>query len=113
MARTNTYTCKTCGKTYERCIKCLIEKPNFDAENFCTHNHADIYSILSKHGCNLISADDALKALSAYNIDEIKFSEDVAAHIVRIKSETTVNAPTPTTTEEKAQQYNKNKKKKW
>ena len=112
MARTNTYTCKTCGKTYEFCLRCQIAKPDYDAENFCSKQHAEIYGILSKHGCNLISAEEALKELSAYNIGEIKLTEDVAAHVARIKSE----APVPAVAEAKVpdtQQYNKNKKKKW
>lgn len=116
MARTNKYTCKTCNNAFERCIKCMIEKPNFDAENFCTKDHADIYAILSKHGCNLITADEALKELSACNIDEIKLAEDVAAHIARIKSEATVKAEAPAIAETKTpavQQHNKSKKKKW
>ena len=98
----------------------MIAKPDFDAENFCTHDHADIYGILSKHGCNIITADDALVALAAYNIDDITLTEDVAAHIARIKSEATVKAEapakkavaeTPVVTTDK--QSNKNNKKKW
>lgn len=113
MARTNRYICKTCGDAFERCVKCMVSKPDFDAENFCTHEHADIYGILSKHGCNLITADEALKELKAYNIDEIKLTEDVAAHVARIKAEAPaiVEATTPAITTVK--QSNKNHKKKW
>ena len=116
MARTNRYTCKLCGTVYERCVKCMIAKPNWDAENFCTKSHAEIYAILSKHGCNLITADEALAELASYNIDEIKFTEGVAAHIERLKSEATVKVEAaaveaePVTT---VKQSNKNKKKKW
>ena len=63
MARTNTYTCKTCGTKYEFCLKCQVARPSYDAENFCSKEHDAIYGILSKHGCNLISADEALKEL--------------------------------------------------
>lgn len=119
MARTNRYICKTCGTAFERCIKCMVGKPDFDAENFCIHEHADIYAILSKHGCNLITADEALTELKAYNIDEIKLSEDVSAHIERIKSEGTAKTEVSVNIEAKkpevttALQSNKNKKKKW
>lgn len=120
MARKNKYTCRTCGDTFERCIRCMVAKPNYDAENFCIRDHADIYAILSKHGCNLITADEALAELKAYNIDEIKLAEDVAAHIARIKSEATVKDEVPTleVVNDKpivktAPQSNKNKKKKW
>lgn len=112
MARTNRYTCKTCGTTYEFCLRCQVAKPNFDAENFCTHEHADIYAILSKHGCNLITADEALAELKVYNVDEITLTEDVSAHIVRIKSEATVKEDKKPSAKT-IMQSNKNNKKKW
>ena len=52
MARTNTYTCKTCGTKFEFCVKCQVSRPDYDAENFCSKEHEAIYAILSKHGCN-------------------------------------------------------------
>lgn len=119
MARTNTYTCKTCGTKYEFCLKCQVARPDYDAENFCNKQHNEIYAILSKHGCNLISADEALKELSAYNIDDIKFAEDIHSHIERIKSEATpvkATAKVVEVAEEpivKSDIMSKNKKKKW
>ena len=127
MARTSTYTCKVCGTTYEFCLKCQVARPDYDAENFCSHKHADIYATLSKHGCNLISADEALKELSAYNLDEITLAEDILAHIERIKSEAgakveeivTVEEPkaiveeVAPTIEEPIVKSNKKNKKKW
>ena len=127
MARTSTYTCKTCGTTYEFCLKCQVARPDYDAENFCSHKHADIYATLSKHGCNLISADEALKELSAYNFDEITLTEDVSSHVDRIKSEAgvkveeTVVVEEPKAVEEEivpteeksTAKYNKKNKKKW
>ena len=120
MARTNTYTCKTCGTKFEFCLKCQFTRPDYDAENFCSHNHNDIYTILSKHGCNLITAEEALKELAAYNIDEITLTEDVLAHIEKIKTEANVQVeiPAETTVEEVSERpnvntYKKNKNKKW
>lgn len=126
MARTNIYTCAVCGTTYEFCLKCQVAKPDYDAEKFCSKNHAEIYAILSKHGCNLISADEALTALSAYNLDEITLTEDILAHIEKIKVEAGVKVEEPVVevvAEETApiteattvvKQSNKNnKKKKW
>lgn len=116
MARTNIYTCKTCNDTFEFCLKCMVSRPDYDAENFCSKNHADIYATLSKHGCNLITADEALKELTAYNIDGIKFTESVAEHIARIKSEAIAKASIPSIAKEKpvTQQFNNNNnKKKW
>jgi hypothetical protein len=100
MARTNTYKCAVCGTTYEFCLKCQVSRPDYDAEKFCSHNHADIFAILSKHGCNLITAEEALKELSAYNLDEITLTESIQAHINKIKAEATVNTEEPTVTVE-------------
>ena len=122
MARTNTYTCAVCGKTYEFCLKCQVARPDYDAEKFCSHNHADIYGILSKHGCNLISADEALKELSAYNLDEITLAEDILTHVEKIKSEAGVKIEVTPIIEEEIipveeqpiiKKTNKNNKKKW
>ena len=126
MARTNTYTCATCGTTYEFCLKCQVSRPDYDAEKFCCAEHASIYGILSKHGCNLITADEALKALAAYNLDEITLEEDIIAHIAKIKSEAGVKTNkavvvenpvveeiVPTEEKPTEKQYNKKNKKKW
>ena len=119
MAMTNKYTCRTCGTQFEFCLKCQFSRPDYDAESFCSKEHDAIHAILSKHGCNLITADEALKELSAYNIDEIKFTENIVAHIERIKSEATVKAETSAHVEAEkpavmtAKQSNKNHKKKW
>ena len=127
MARTNTYTCATCGTTYEFCLKCQVARPDYDAEKFHSRKCAEIYGILSKHGCNLITADEALAALSAYNLDEITLTEDVLAHVEKIKSEagvipktTVVVEAEPTVVVEEAKEQpivksnkNKNNKKKW
>ena len=94
MARTNTYTCAVCGTTYEFCLKCQVSRPDYDAEKFCSHKHGEIYAILSKHGCNLISADEALAELATYNLDEITLTEDILAHVEKIKSEAGVKTET-------------------
>lgn len=99
MARTNTYTCKTCAKIYEFCLRCQVARPNYDAEHFCCKDHADIYAILSKNGCNLITAEETLKELSAYNLDEITLTEGVLAHIERLKAEIPVKVEEPVETE--------------
>ena len=117
MARTNTYTCHTCGKIYDFCLKCQFTRPDYDAEVFCCAEHAKIHAILSKHGCNLISADEALKDLAAYNLGEITLTEDVAAHIEKIKAEATpvkyTNKVEEPVVQSTVKQSNKNSKKKW
>ena len=119
MARNNTYTCKTCGTKYDFCLKCQFTRPNYDAENFCSKEHNEIYATLSKHGCNLITADEALAELAAYNIDNVQLTENVLAHVERIKAEATPVKPAAKVVEVKeeveapAQQSNKKTKKKW
>ena len=126
MARTNTYKCAVCGTTYDFCLKCQVARPDYDAEKFCSHKHADIYATLSKHGCNLISADEALKELTAYNLDEITLTEGILTHIEKIKSEAgvkveeviipteeVVEESTPIVAETPIVKNKNNKKKKW
>lgn len=79
MARGNKYTCATCGKEYEYCPSCELVKPLFDAERYCTEAHADIFAILSKHGCGLASAEETLVALADY--DKTSLTENIQAHI--------------------------------
>ena len=125
MARTSAYTCKTCGKIYEFCLKCQVSRPNYDAENFCSQAHANIFAILSKHGCNLATAEETLEALKDYDVTNV--TEAIQSHIDSLKSETTpkvevptevidtvveevIEKPTDTSVEK---QSNKNNKKKW
>lgn len=79
MARGNAYTCATCGKTFEFCPKCQITQPLFDAERYCTAAHEDIFTILSKHGCKLATAEETLEALKGY--DTTGLAKEVQAHI--------------------------------
>lgn len=79
MARGNKYICSTCGKVYEFCVKCQVTAPTYDAERFCSKPHAEIFNILSKHGCNLATAEETLEALKGYNTTGL--SDAVQAHI--------------------------------
>ena len=86
MARSNQHTCRTCGKTYYYCSKCVIVKPNFCAEEYCSKAHQDIFAILSKHGCHLATAEETLEALKNYDITNV--TEDIAKHIEALIEET-------------------------
>ena len=79
MARGNTYRCVVCGEEYQFCPKCQITRPNYDYERYCGKNHADIFEILSKHGCHLITEKEALEALKNYNLTGL--TESIQAHI--------------------------------
>ena len=126
MARGNKYVCATCGRVYEYCSLCNIVRPSYDAETFCSAKHNKIFAILSKHGCNLITAEEALKELSAYNLDEIPLTESILTHIEKIKSEVGVNVEETIVVEEPVVaektvttegistfKFNKKNKKKW
>ena len=94
MARGNTYKCATCGKEYVYCPKCAITEPSYDAERYCCHEHADIFTILSKHGCHLATGEETLEALKSY--DTTSVTESIQAHIDSLKAEVKL-------TEEKSQ----------
>lgn len=79
MARGNTYVCATCGKVYDYCPKCTITKPSYDAERYCSQEHEDIFNILSKHGCNIATAEETLESLVDYDITGLV--EDIQEHI--------------------------------
>ena len=79
MARGNIYVCATCGTSYEFCPKCAITKPNYDAERYCSNEHANIFAILSKHGCGLATAEETLEALK--DCDTTNLNESIQEHI--------------------------------
>ena len=79
MARGNTYTCVVCQKEHVFCPKCQIVLPTYDYERYCSQEHSDIFAILSKHGCNLATAEETLDALKGY--DTTGLSENIQAHI--------------------------------
>ena len=117
MANYNEHKCLTCGQSFDYCRHCAITPVIHKAEGFCSEKCSDIFNILSKHGCNLITADEALKELAAYNIDEATLDEGVRAHIEKIKSESSV-VEEPVVVIEKTvstevKSTNKNSKKKW
>lgn len=122
MANYNEHKCLACGQVYEYCRRCVITPVIYKAEGFCSEKCSDIFAILSKHGCNLTTAEETLVKLSAYNLDEITLTEDILAHIEKIKSEAGVKTVEESEIvveendpiiEESTVQYNKNKKKKW
>ena len=122
MANYNEHKCLVCGQIYEYCRRCVVTPVVYKAEGFCSEKCSDIFAILSKHGCNLITADEALAALSAYNLDEITLTESILTHVEKIKSEvgakveeTVVEVVVEETApiEESTVQYSKKNKKKW
>ena len=79
MARGNTYKCVVCGQEHQFCPKCVIVKPNYDYERYCSNEHANIFATLSKHGCGLATAEETLDALDSYDLTGL--AENVQAHI--------------------------------
>lgn len=79
MARGNTYRCCVCNEEYNFCAKCSIVKPNYDYERYCSKAHADIFAILSKHGCGLATAEETLESLKGYDLTSL--NESIQAHI--------------------------------
>lgn len=123
MANYNEHKCFACGQIFDYCRRCAITPIVYKEEGFCSEKCSDIFNILSKHSCNLITADEAFTELSAYNLDEITLTKDILAHIERIKSESNIKieeslkVQETINTEEVASVNNElnknNKKKKW
>lgn len=83
MAKGNTYTCTTCGDTYTYCPTCAVTIPQYDKERFCCQRHADIFEILSKHGCGLASAEETYRNLKSYDLTNLK--ANIMSHINSVK----------------------------
>ena len=79
MAHGNKNTCYVCGTEYEYCEHCALVKPSYNANRFCSQAHQDIFGILSKHGCNLATAEETLEALKGYDTTHV--TESIKAHI--------------------------------
>ena len=79
MRHYNKHNCLVCGKEFEYCRACMIEHIKHLAEGHCSETCAEIYSILSKHGCNLATAEETLEALKGY--DTTNVTESIRAHI--------------------------------
>lgn len=87
MANYHEHKCLACGQIFDYCRRCVITPIVYKAEGFCSEQCSHIFNILSKHSCNLLTAEEALVELSAYNLDEITLTEDILTHIEKIKSE--------------------------
>ena len=100
MANYNEHKCLVCGQTYEYCRRCVITPVIYKAEGFCSEQCHSVFNILSKHSCNLIDADQAREELATYKIDEIKFNNDIMAHIESLKSQVIIGEETSPIEEE-------------
>lgn len=86
MARGNKYTCRVCGKVYDYCPSCALT-PNPIMENgFCCEEHYKIFTILSKHGCHLATAEETVKKLDKFDIPT-ELRPEIKAHIAAIRAE--------------------------
>ena len=86
MAKGNKYKCSACGKEFEYCPKCDITTPTYDKTKFCSRAHADIFAILSKHGCHLATTEETLAALKDY--DTTGLTESIQVHIDSLQPKT-------------------------
>ena len=93
MARGNKYICVVCGTEHTFCPKCQIVQPDYDYERYCCKSHADIFNILSKHGCGLATAEETIDALADYDLTG--FTESIEKHIESL-TETAEEVELPT-----------------
>ena len=115
MANYNEHKCFTCGKTFDYCGRCVITPVIYKAEGFCSEECSYIFNTLSKHGCNLATAEETLDALK--NCDVTNVTKDIQAHIDAMEAEVqeTVEPKLASIIEEVSQETvnNKKNKKKW
>ena len=79
MGKRNEHTCLVCGKSFYYCRSCTVNPIKHLAEGFCSETCADIFAILSKHGCHLATAEETLESLKSYDLTGL--TEDIQAHI--------------------------------
>ena len=92
MANYHEHKCFTCGEIFDYCRRCVITPVIYKAEGFCSEKCSHIFNTLSKHGCNIATAEETLAELAVYNLDELKLNKDIKAHIECIKAEAEVSA---------------------
>ena len=83
MANYNEHTCLTCGTVYEYCLRCAVTPVVHKAEGFCSEECARIFNTLSKHGCNIATAEETLAELG--NIEGKTLNPSIQAHIDSLK----------------------------
>ncbi len=104
MANYNEHNCLTCGQIYEYCRRCAVTPVVYKAEGFCSEECAHIFNTLSKHGCNLATAEETIAELG--NIEGKTLVPSIQAHIDAIK-------PVPVEEKSVVEQTQVFKKKKW
>lgn len=97
MANFSEHKCFTCGQIFDYCRHCVVTPVVYKAEGFCSEKCSHIFNILSKHGCNLATAEETLESLKGYDLTGL--AEGIQAHIdslqpkkVEVKAETDVKA---------------------
>ena len=101
MARYNEHKCLVCGEVFDYCRRCVVEPVVYKAEGFCSEKCSHIFSSLSKHSCNLATAEETLDELKNY--DTTNVLENIKTHIdslqpkkveEKVKAEAKVEAKT-------------------
>lgn len=79
MANYSEHKCFTCGQIFDYCRHCSVTPVVYKAEGFCSEKCSHIFNILSKHGCNLATAEETLEELKNYDVTNV--TESIQAHI--------------------------------
>ena len=87
MAKTNNKQCKCCGATYSYCPSCNHSEPNYKAF-VCSEECNSIWTILSRNGVGLATAQETVDALNAIKMPK-NLQQNVVNHIARLKAEVT------------------------
>lgn len=81
------HICRICQTEFDYCHSCAITKDPFKNRGYCSEGCYHISMIMQKHGCNSITANDAILELQQYNIDNIKLQPSIEAYYNRIRDE--------------------------
>lgn len=85
MARVNNKTCKVCGTEYSYCPSCGHSDATWK-QLVDTEECNQIWTILSRNGVGLTSAQETLDALAGIKMP-VNLEPNIQAHIDRLKAE--------------------------
>lgn len=79
-------TCKICGKKYEYCHACSLNKDIFRNNGYCGKDCYDISMLIQQYRSNALDPKDAMELLELYGIDKMMLVSGVAKYVDEIKN---------------------------
>ena len=79
--------CRICKSKFDYCPSCAITKNPFKKAGYCSENCYHISMILQRYGSKLATATETIKALDAYNINQIFLQPSIDEYYKKIIKE--------------------------